>query len=122
MELMDLYFRHHGNVRWRKLGKQVVVLHQASGTYYTLNEMGGVLWEAMDGRTPLGDILQTVLEGYAVEEAAARADLTALARDFIEEGLVETGREPMAEGRQSVGRTRNPQPAAKDQPDGNRAV
>jgi hypothetical protein len=100
MELMDLYFRHHGNVRWRKLGKQVVVLHQASGTYYTLNEMGGVLWEAMDGRRPLGDILQAVLEGYAVEEAAARADLMALARDFIEEGLVQTDPDPKTEAQE----------------------
>lgn len=97
MELRDLYLRRHDDVRWRKVGGRVVVLHQTSGAYYTLNDMGGFLWESMDGRRKLGAILQMVMERYAVEEPVARADLMEIAQDLIDEGLVRTGRDPMIE-------------------------
>jgi len=56
----------------------------------SLNESAAYLWEAVQGKefTP-EDLTKLLLERYEVEEEQARADATALAQTWIEQGVAE---------------------------------
>lgn len=72
--------RRAGDVAWRRIGRETVVIHLTRRRMFGLNEPGGRLWEAL-------------AEPGGVEELAGAADpdpaVTAFFADLAGEGLVE---------------------------------
>ena len=89
MNLLDATLRRHGNVTWRSLEKDAVLLNLDSGTYYTLNEVGIFLWEHLNGDTPVRNLVEQVVEHYEVDPETARQDILELLEDLLREKLVE---------------------------------
>ncbi|RPF71531.1 PqqD family protein [Aurantiacibacter spongiae] len=77
------------NVVARQVGGEMVLLHLDAGTYYGLNSVGAILWEALsdNGRTiaALSDLL---IEKYGIDTQVARTDVLALASDMLEHKLI----------------------------------
>ena len=57
---------------------------QAVGELFTLNEVGAFIWERLDGRRKLGEILEEILAEYEVSRAQADKDLRELIASLSE--------------------------------------
>jgi len=55
---------------------------------YTLNEVGSVIWELLDGRTSIEQIVAAVCSRYEVAPEEARRDVTELIDSLEKAGLI----------------------------------
>lgn len=65
----------------RAVDDETVFLSPAGDEIHSLDEVGTFIWQQIDGRRTIADILAALLAEYEVEEDEARADLAA----FVEE-------------------------------------
>ena len=97
MEFWEVYFKRNKDVVWRTLGDDCILLHLESGIYYTLNEEGRMLWEALDGENKLAEIRAKIMEHYEVDAGTIQKDLIEIMEDLIKENLVEHDKNPFLE-------------------------
>jgi hypothetical protein len=77
------------NVRWlisdqaiaNTVGDEMVVLHLANGTYFGLDPVGSLLWEALTKGELPSAACEAILDRYEVDRETAENDL----RQFMEE-------------------------------------
>ena len=80
--------------RLRKLGKEHIVVGEGLGQVnfnkmISLNASAAYLWESVDGKDfSVDDLVSLLLERYEVEEEVARRDAGALAKAWVEAGVV----------------------------------
>jgi len=73
----------------RRLGDEMVVMSAIDSTLFSLNEVGAVLWEAADGRTPLDRIVrERVCPEFEVDEQTALHDAEEFVRSLAERGVM----------------------------------
>lgn len=80
---MTATYRRHPNVRLTALAGEGVALHLDSRRYFTLNESGLVLVEALDRPRTLDDLVSILVTRFDVTADEA----TATARAFVERCL-----------------------------------
>ena len=95
MELWEDYFERNKEVVWRTLGDDCILLHLDSGIYYTLNEEGRILWEALDGKNKLVEILSKMMEQYDIDAETIQKDIMEIMEDLIKEDLVKYDKNPL---------------------------
>ncbi|MCG3181521.1 MAG: hypothetical protein BIFFINMI_03917 [Phycisphaerae bacterium] len=78
-----------GRVSARQVEQERVVLNLVSGDFFSLNEVGTFVWDRIDGRRPVSDLLAAILAEYDVDEATASADLRELIDQLVAEGAIE---------------------------------
>jgi hypothetical protein len=78
------------------LGGEAVILQLASGTYYSLNEVGARIWELLQQPVSVGELRARIEEEYEVDADTCAADLRRLLAALAREGLVEISREHAA--------------------------
>ena len=76
-------------VAFRIIEGEAVLLSLEAGVYYTLNEVGRVAWELLDGRNSTDAVVSAICTEYDVEEETARRDVDELLNDLVNEGLIE---------------------------------
>ena len=78
--------------RDRVIAQQVegesVLLDIASGEYFSLNAVGGRVWELCDGASPVSDIVEVICNEFDVAPSTAMTDATELLEDLAGAGLV----------------------------------
>jgi hypothetical protein len=67
---------------------QAVLLDIDSGEYFSLNEVGGIVWELCDGSHSLGSMVEAVCEQYDVEPAVVLSDVGELLEGLSGAGLI----------------------------------
>ena len=70
------------------VGDEAVLINLNTGSYYTLNEIGALFWDMLNGQRSISDCAQLVVQEYEVDLAVVEADLLELAVDFQREGLI----------------------------------
>ena len=101
MKFWESHFKRNKDVVWRTLGEDCILLHLESGIYYTLNEEGKMLWEALDGKNKLAQIRAKIMEHYEVDSGTIQKDLIEIMEDLIKENLVEYDKNPFLEPKTS---------------------
>jgi hypothetical protein len=76
-------------VLFRQLQNEAVLLDLKSGTYFGLNDVGARAWQLMAEHRCLSEVLDALLEEYAVERALAEHDLLALAGQLVTRKLAD---------------------------------
>jgi hypothetical protein len=71
------------------LGNETVILGLTSEEYYSLKEVGARIWEIIEEPKTVRQILETLLNEYAVEPERCERDLLAILQELANEGLVE---------------------------------
>ena len=77
------------DITYRIIDNEAVILNLDNGYYYSLNEVGTRIWEAIDKRKNLGEILDLLKEKYHMSEKQLKDDLLALAKDLEKEEIIE---------------------------------
>ncbi len=80
------------NAAYRVYDGQATVVMPDRAEVKVVNEVGSVIWDKIDGRRTVGQIvesaLEAVLEGYDVTPDQARRDIMAFLGDLREHGMV----------------------------------
>lgn len=78
-----------GELSWRQVGDEVIVLDLRSNAYLSINETGTALWEMLvDGSTP-ATMAERLMSEFSVDEDRARADVEAFVAVLTERDLLQ---------------------------------
>ncbi|MGH9048212.1 MAG: PqqD family protein [Acidimicrobiia bacterium] len=75
-------------VAWEAVEGEVIVINLGTGTYYSLDAAGALLWEGLAAGATVADCVAAVRARYEGEEPLIRGALDELIRDLQTEGLV----------------------------------
>jgi hypothetical protein len=78
------------------LGGEAVILHLASGTYYSLNEVGAHIWSLLQRPRQVREIVESIVAEYDVDREQCAVDVHRLLDMLAREGLIEISREHAA--------------------------
>ncbi|PYZ96967.1 PqqD family protein [Alteribacter lacisalsi] len=65
-----------------------VMLSVKNGKYYNLGQMGGVIWDRIEEPVLIGDLVNSLLSEYEVEEDLCREQVTSFLEKLAEEDLI----------------------------------
>jgi hypothetical protein len=73
-------YRHSPSVVTRKTGNEYVLVPVANNiadmnSVYTLNETGAFIWEHIDGKRCVKELIEAIIDEYETEERTAEQDV-----------------------------------------------
>ena len=77
------------NATYQTVAGEAILIHMHTGTYYSLNEVGTVFWNQLDGTKSIADCAAQIASEYDAPEEVIEADLLEVAVDLVREGLAE---------------------------------
>jgi hypothetical protein len=94
----DTYIARSTAIAARMLGGEMMVMSASDSTFFTLNEIATVIWQAADGRTPLSEIVENrVCQEFEVEPEVARRDAEQFVSELSQHGILLVSDQPIAE-------------------------
>lgn len=75
----------------QEAGETVILLTPHSGEYFTLNEVGGRIWELADGSRSVAEIASLLVEEYDAPLEEIQADALEVLGELAQERLVSDG-------------------------------
>ena len=88
MDLTVNYTIDKDKATYRVIDGEAVILNLDNGYYYSLNEVGTRIWEAIDKKKSLNKILDSFKEEYQVPAEQLKNDLLGLIKDLEKEKLI----------------------------------
>ena len=85
---LESRIRRAGDVVFRELDGDTVLLDLKRGTCFTLDPVGTRIWQLLGESGPLSDIIATLVREFDVEESTAARDLLGVINDLAAQGLV----------------------------------
>ena len=74
-----------------KVAGETVILNHHKGAYYALDEVGVLIWDALEqGPQTVDALCELVVAEYEVDPEVCRNDVEVLLKDLMSEKLVET--------------------------------
>lgn len=81
-------FKATSRVLSRVLDGEAVLLDLGGGQYYGLDEVGTVVWTALEAGASVAELVVRVVVAYQVAEETARGDIERLLAELADKGLV----------------------------------
>jgi len=78
----------NSNIVFREVGDRVVLLNPETGYYYSLNEMGRIVFRNIVKKKEVDEILKLIMEKYVVSEEKVRDDITSFISKLAEENIL----------------------------------
>jgi hypothetical protein len=74
----------------------MMIMSAVDSTFFTLNEIATVIWQAADGRTPLSDIVaRKICREFEVDPAEAGHDAEQFVNDLSLHGILVVSEQPI---------------------------
>lgn len=67
---------------------EAIIINLSDGTYYSMDGVGGFIWENLEAERSLDDVALALTSRYDVSQERAWADLERLAQELLRENLV----------------------------------
>ena len=71
------------------LGDDVIILDLKAGLYFSLDNVGAMIWQLIQQPRTVGELRQAVLDTFEVEPEVCDRDLAALLQELAARNLVE---------------------------------
>jgi hypothetical protein len=95
--MSDVFVSRAGRLAARRVAGEMVILSADDSSLYVLNELGTILWEAADGRTPLREIVDRhICTEFDVDLATGLHDAVEFLDRLASHGIVELSSAPPA--------------------------
>ena len=72
----------------RELDGDVVILDVTSGRYFSINDVGALIWDRLEHDTDKDTLVEAVTSEFNVDKDTAKADIDALLDQLTEAGLI----------------------------------
>jgi hypothetical protein len=91
------YIAKSSAIASRLLGGEMMVMSSADSTFFTLNPVATVVWQAADGVTPLSDIVADyVCAEFEVDAETAHRDVERFVEELSQHGILLVSETPIA--------------------------
>jgi hypothetical protein len=91
-----LYIARNSAIAARALAGEMMVMNSADSTFFTLNEVATVIFQAADGQTPLHEIVrQRICEEFDIDPEQAQADAERFVAELSEHGILLVSNQPV---------------------------
>jgi coenzyme PQQ synthesis protein D (PqqD) len=77
------------DVAWVAIGDEVVVYRVAGAASLVLNSTAGLLWQCLDGASPLHDIFDDLADAFGENRAEVERDCVPVVSTWLAEKLVQ---------------------------------
>ena len=67
---------------------EAIIINLANGVYYSMDKVGGLIWEAIERESSVAAIIAETVARYDVSTEQAEADIQRLAEELLQENLV----------------------------------
>ena len=106
----DLLRPNEADVAAKVLEGEAIIINLSNGTYYSMDKVGGLIWEMMERGQDLEATVAAITARYEVSPEQAQADVQRLVGELMQENLVIISDKPPAPGerQESVAEQRLP--------------
>lgn len=87
-----------GEVSGKVLDGEAVIINVSTGKYYSMDGVGALAWEVLEGGPSVSELAQSIAARHEVSAATALADVSRLIEELLQEGLVVVGGEAARPG------------------------
>jgi len=77
------------NATYQVVADEAILIHMKTGVYYSLNQVGTLFWQLLDGSRSVADCATALAQEYNAPRDEIQADLIELGDDLVREGLAE---------------------------------
>jgi hypothetical protein len=92
-----IYIARSSAIAARALAGEMMVMNSADSTFFTLNEVATVIFQAADGHTPLREIVRDhVCEQFDIDPEQAQADAEQFVSELSGHGILLVSSQPLA--------------------------
>jgi|SRR5262250_2822791 len=96
----ETYIARSTAIAARMLGGEMMIMSALDSTFFTLNEVATVIWQAADGHTPLSEIVESRVCGeFEIEPEVARRDAEEFVSQLSEHGILLVSDHPIQESK-----------------------
>lgn len=96
--MSEKYILRSKAIAARTLGDETIIMSAADSTLFSLSEVGTLIWQSADGRTPLSEIVESkICEEFDVEPQIAYQDALAFAEALSQHGILSVLDQPITE-------------------------
>jgi hypothetical protein len=88
-ELSDHLQLRAPGLEWRSIEEEVIALDITASLYLAVNQSGKLLWEQLAGGTTRAALVQSLLDAYGLDRAAAEHDTDAFLAELAQRGLLD---------------------------------
>ena len=83
------YIARSSAIASRMLGGEMMIMSTTDSTFFTLNEVATLIWQAADGHTPLSEIIERdVCREFEVEPDQAHRDAMQFVSELSQHGIL----------------------------------
>ncbi len=86
--LQNTTFTTLENIAWRNVNDEIVILNLKSGEYYTLNDVGQIIWLALADQKSVEEIKSKLIVEFDVSPDTATQDIKTFLSKMVDEGLL----------------------------------
>jgi hypothetical protein len=88
-----LTLNHHLRPRGEEIAAKVIdgeaiMINLASGIYYSLDKVGGLIWEMIERGRTLEEMMSAIIARYEVSREQVKTDIEQLVNELLQENLV----------------------------------
>lgn len=76
------------NVFVTELGESLALLDMQTGTYYTINDTGAIIWKELTQGNDLSIAVDKICETYDISSTQANVDADSLVGDLLHKGII----------------------------------
>ena len=82
-------FRHCGDVRYRLIDDEAVVVRQEAGEVLGLNQTAARLLDLIDAKSTVSDLIDAMSEEFEIERTALERDVMKFLVELLSVGVIE---------------------------------
>ncbi len=92
----DRLCRNDEEIIAKVMDGEAIIINLASGMYYSMGAVGGVIWTMIEAQHTLAEIIDALTAMYGIPRARAEADVMRLGDELTRERIVTISRAPAA--------------------------
>ena len=94
--IAEKYIARSSAIAARLIGGEMMIMSAVDSTFFTLNEVATLIWQAADGRTPLSDIVASrICLEFEVDAEQAGRDAEQFVSDLSQHGILLVSEKPI---------------------------
>jgi hypothetical protein len=87
-EVRGSFTANRDHVAARIIDGELIIIRLSDGTYYSMDNAGARVWELIEARHPIGDVVRTISTWYGAAADRVESDVASLVRELLDEGLI----------------------------------